>query len=79
MIIIKDTNSNFSQWKIVNSPVGESCPGNTGTVEKCAQPVIPNCVDRNVYCTLPPSTPKEARLDELYRPLTDWNNVPDTK
>jgi hypothetical protein len=23
--------------------------------------------------------PKDGRLDELYRPLADWNNVPDTK
>ena len=35
-------------------PVGESCSGNTGDLEKCEQPVIKECVDRNKYCTGPP-------------------------
>jgi hypothetical protein len=66
-------------WQITNSPIGGSCTGNTGTVEKCAQPVIPACVDRNAYCTAPPDIPAFARRDDLYRPLQDWINVPDTK
>jgi hypothetical protein len=48
-------------------------------VEKCAQPVIPACVDRNAYCTAPPDIPAFARRDDLHRPLQDWINVPDTK
>ena len=35
-------------------PVGESCSGNTGDLEKCERPVIKECVDRNKYCTGPP-------------------------
>lgn len=35
-------------------PVGESCSGNTGDLEKCERPVIKECIDRNKYCTGPP-------------------------
>ena len=69
----------FRQWEIWNSPMGGSCSGNTATPEKCEQPVIPACVDRNAYCTLPPDIPTDARRDELFRPLQDWITVPDTK
>ena len=54
----------FSKWslKVVYDngtvqgtvPVGESCTGNTGDLEKCERPEIPVCVDRNKYCTGPP-------------------------
>ena len=36
------------------TPIGESCTGNTGDLEKCARPTIKECVDRNKYCTGPP-------------------------
>ena len=49
------------------------------TIEKCYQPVLPKCVDRNSYCSLPPQLPTLARRDDLYRPLQDWITVPDTK
>ncbi len=68
-----------SQWIIQNSPIGGSCSGNTGPIEKCNQTVIPNCVDRNNYCSLPPDIPADARRDDVHRPLQDWINVPDTK
>jgi hypothetical protein len=68
-----------SQWIIQNSPIGGSCAGNTGPIEKCNQTVIPNCVDRNNYCSLPPDIPTDARRDDVHRPLQDWINVPDTK
>ncbi len=39
---------------MIGSPIGGSCIGNTGNAEKCDQPVIPSCVDRNFYCSTPP-------------------------
>ena len=59
----------FSEWslKIVHnngtvistSPVGASCsPSSDSTQEKCARPVIKECVDRNIYCTDPPEVSK---------------------
>jgi hypothetical protein len=62
-----------------NSPLGGSCTGNTDPYEHCLQPVIPPCVDRNVYCSLPPAAPAGAQVVDVRRPLTQWNNVPDTK
>ena len=49
------------------------------SIEKCLQPSVPSCVDRNHYCSLPPPVPNNARLDEIFRPLQDWINFPDTK
>jgi len=68
-----------STWIMYNSPLKGSCPSNTDTYEHCAQPVIPKCVDRNVYCALPPAVPAWAQVVDIQRPLTLWNNVPDTK
>ena len=44
----------YRAWEILYGPLKGSCPTNTGTMEKCDQPVIPSCIDRNKYCTLPP-------------------------
>ena len=43
------------QWEIRGAPVGGTCSGNTAQVEKCYEPVIPVCKDRNIYCSEPPS------------------------
>ena len=67
------------QWIVYNSPIGGSCTGNTATPEKCLKPAIPDCVDRNNYCTQPPAIPANARRDDVNRPLQDWINFPDTK
>ena len=79
MLICIDPELYFNINKILYSPIGESCIGNTGIVEKCDQPVLKACVDRNKYCEQPPQTPIQATRDDLYRPLQDWMNVPDTK
>ena len=42
------------QWEIRGAALGESCAGNHLTVEKCSQPIIPVCKDKNVYCSDPP-------------------------
>jgi hypothetical protein len=68
--------SSSRQWIVFNSPVGGSCAGNTASPDKCLKPMIPACVDRNNYCTLPPDIPANARRDDVYRPLQDWITVP---
>ena len=36
------------------APLGGSCSQDGESVEKCLQPTLPKCVDRNTYCTPPP-------------------------
>ena len=45
----------FRTWVVRGAPLTEACPTNTGDIEKCLQPVIPVCKDRNIYCKLPPT------------------------
>ena len=59
-------------------PVGETCEGATGTEERCSKPKIPDCVDKNPYCSYPPEKPKNGKLIETERPLDDYLTVPGT-
>ena len=44
------------------------------------QPKIPECKDRNHYCSAPPNIPGGGgRRDDVIRPLQDWINFPGTK
>ena len=49
----------FRQWEMRDAPIGGTCSGNTGTIEKCYEPIVPVCKDMNKYCSIPPevSTP----------------------
>jgi hypothetical protein len=70
----------FSQWIIENGPPGKSCPENASTTkDKCSDPKIPNCVDRNVYCQVPPKLPRKAMINEVFIPVKGWLNIPNTK
>ena len=40
------------------APIKGTCEGNHDTVEKCFQPKLPVCKDRNKYCSLPPEVDK---------------------
>ena len=42
------------EWKVDGAPLGGSCSKDGESVEKCLQPTLPKCVDRNTYCTPPP-------------------------
>jgi hypothetical protein len=70
-----------SQWQLLYSPIGESCNVSIGNadVEKCVKPILKPCVDRNKYCDAPPPIPTLATKDDIYVPVPQWNNVPDTK
>ena len=66
-------------WKVSGGPVGETCEGATGEVERCLIPKIPDCVDKNKYCSYPPMLPASGKMQELERPLDDYLTVPGTK
>ena len=55
------------QWEIRGAPVGGTCSGNTAQVEKCYEPVIPVCKDRNIYCSEPPSVSLTSREKFSYK------------
>ena len=69
----------FSEWEIIGGPIGGSCTGNTASIEQCAQPVIPACVDRIIYCNPPPIVPTGVVVNALFIQVPGWNNVPNTK
>ena len=53
-------------WQIDGGVIGETCPGTAGNpIEDCDQPKIPKCVDKNKYCTDPPTIPKFANRNDI--------------
>ena len=65
-------------WVVSGGPVGETCEGATGNEERCYSPIIPDCVDKNKYCSYPPMAPKNGKMIEMNRPLDDYLTVPST-
>ena len=66
------------KWVVEGGPVGETCAGATGDEERCSQPTIPDCVDKNPYCSYPPMAPTNGKMIETNRPLDDYLTVPGT-
>ena len=60
-------------------PKGESCKESVGIEEKCRSPNIPNCVDKNKYCSLPPMPPQNGTMDIIEQPLQNYLTIPGTK
>ena len=69
---------NIRKWVISGGPIGETCEGATGTEERCLEPVIPDCVDKNPYCSYPPLASDNGKMIVMNRPLDDYLTVPGT-
>ena len=69
----------FRNWIVSGGSVGETCDGATGTEERCYSPEIPDCVDKNKYCSYPPMAPLNGQMHEINRPADDYLTVPGTE
>ena len=65
-------------WRVSGGPVGETCAEATGEVERCLIPEVPDCVDKNKYCSYPPMSPPLGKMLEKERPVDDYLTVPGT-
>jgi len=53
----------YSKWVVQNGIIGETCTNFYGNDSQlwCANPNIPDCADRTINCTIPP-TPEGASI-----------------
>ena len=68
------------EWRVHTRFRGVACSDDGQEFEECAEPVIPDCVDRNPYCELPPWEPYQGNLTHVTRPVPgdEWMTVPGT-
>ncbi len=66
-------------WLVHGGYTGDSCSGAIqGEPEKCDVPIIPACVDRNKYCSIPPPVPGGASIKFVNKPLPTHDNISNT-
>ena len=71
----------YSIWTVVGGKYGLTCnkTGNASdsdTTLYCKKLVIPNCVDRTVYCTYPPDPYPQGSVTVKFNPSTVYKKSP---
>ncbi len=90
--IVKKYNTNVvlpnffnSVWEVIGGKYGLTCnrTGNSSSdldqLLFCKNLKIPNCVDRNVYCTYPPDPYPEGSVTVKENPSLVYKKMPGTK